>query len=181
MMVNRAEDVLSLFLPETYDVVWSAVILVIVAVFVYKFFMPKFNTIFDERARRIDGDMKQAKQAAAQAEKLKQEYEAELSAACLEAGQIRDEARSEASYIVSEAKTKAQDEANQITANAQRAIESERQQAIIALRQEVGVLATTLAAKIVGKQLADQQVQEAMIDQLIDGIDEDAQTLASGQ
>ena len=48
--MTQAASGIDLFIPEVYDIVWSLIILVIVAVFFYKFFMPKFNAIFDERA-----------------------------------------------------------------------------------------------------------------------------------
>ena len=38
--MTLAEGGIDLFIPETYDIVWSLIILVIVAVFFYKFFMP---------------------------------------------------------------------------------------------------------------------------------------------
>ena len=49
MMTIAASDGLKLFIPQVYDIVWSLIILVIVALFFHKFFMPKFNAIFDER------------------------------------------------------------------------------------------------------------------------------------
>ena len=51
--MTQAASGIDLFIPEVYDIVWSLIILVIVAVFFYKFFMPKFNAIFDERAAKI--------------------------------------------------------------------------------------------------------------------------------
>ena len=50
--MTQAASGIDLFIPEVYDIVWSLIILVIVAVFFYKFFMPKFNAIFDERAAK---------------------------------------------------------------------------------------------------------------------------------
>ena len=44
--MTQAASGIDLFIPEVYDIVWSLIILVIVAVFFYKFFMPKFNAIF---------------------------------------------------------------------------------------------------------------------------------------
>ena len=41
--MTQAASGIDLFIPEVYDIVWSLIILVIVAVFFYKFFMPKFN------------------------------------------------------------------------------------------------------------------------------------------
>lgn len=54
--MTQAASGIDLFIPEVYDIVWSLIILVIVAVFFYKFFMPKFNAIFDERAAKIQGN-----------------------------------------------------------------------------------------------------------------------------
>ena len=54
--MTQAASGIDLFIPEVYDIVWSLIILVIVAVFFYKFFMPKFNAIFDERAAKIRDD-----------------------------------------------------------------------------------------------------------------------------
>lgn len=50
-MVTAASE-MELFLPKSYDIFWSLVILIIVAVFFYKFFLPKFQAVFDERAAR---------------------------------------------------------------------------------------------------------------------------------
>ena len=52
MAFAAGDSKLALFLPEAYDLVWSLIILVILAVFFYKFVMPKFQAIFDERAEK---------------------------------------------------------------------------------------------------------------------------------
>ena len=162
---------ISLFIPEVYDIVWSLIILLIVAVFFYKFFMPKFNAIFDERARKIEGGIANAAKAQADATAAKEKYEAQLSTARVEASKIRDDARTEASHIIADARSRAESDAEQITANAQRSIASQRQQALVSLKGEVGVLATALAGKILGSELQDNKVQSSMIDQMIDHMD----------
>ena len=43
--MTQAASGIDLFIPEVYDIVWSLIILVIVAVFFYKFFMPKFSRL----------------------------------------------------------------------------------------------------------------------------------------
>ena len=169
-MTTLAEEKsgISLFIPEVYDIVWSLIILLIVAVFFYKFFMPKFNAIFDERARKIEGGIANAAKAQADAMAAKEKYEAQLSTARVEASKIRDDARTEASHIIADARSRAESDAEQITANAQRSIASQHQQALVSLKGEVGVLATALAGKILGSELQDGKVQSSMIDQMID-------------
>ncbi len=93
--MTLAEGGIDLFIPETYDIVWSLIILVIVAVFFYKFFMPKFNAIFDERAAKIEGNIAKAEQAKKDADEAKAKYEAQLSTARVDAAKIRDDARAE--------------------------------------------------------------------------------------
>ena len=170
-MVTAASE-MELFLPKSYDIFWSLVILIIVAVFFYKFFLPKFQAVFDERAAKIGGIAK-AEQAQKDADEAKAKYDAQLSNARVEASKIRDDARAEASHIIADARTRAEADAAQITATAQRSIESQQQQALVSLKGEVGVLATALAGKILGSKLESDDVQSTMIDQMIAELDSD--------
>lgn len=167
-MMTLAADGIQLFIPEVYDIVWSLIILVIVALFFYKFFMPKFNAIFDERAAKIEGNIAKAEEARQEADAAREKYEAQLSTARVEASKIRDDARAEASHIIADARSRAESDAAQITANAQRSIESQHQQALVSLKGEVGVLATALAGKILGSKLENDDVQSSMIDKMIE-------------
>lgn len=171
MMTIAASDGLKLFIPQVYDIVWSLIILVIVALFFHKFFMPKFNVIFDERAAKIEGNIAKAEQSKKDADAAKSKYEAQLSTARVEASKIRDDARAEASHIIADARSRAESDAAQITANAQRSIESQQQQALVSLKGEVGTLATALAGKILGAKLESDDVQSSMIDKMIDDLD----------
>ncbi|MCI1831818.1 MAG: F0F1 ATP synthase subunit B [Bifidobacterium sp.] len=166
-----AVDGIKLFLPETYDVVWSAIILVIIAVFFYKFFLPKLQSVFDERTAKIEGGIAKADKAQQDAAEAKKKYEAQLNTARVEASKIRDDARAEASHIIADARSRAETDAAQIATNAQRSIASQQQQALVKLKGEVGTLATALAGKILGAKLEDDAVQSHMLDQMIDGMD----------
>ena len=97
-----AANGVDLFLPETYDIVWSLIILIIVALFFYKFFLPKFQSVFDERTAKIEGGLAKAEQAQKDAEEAKKKYQAQLSTARVEASKIRDDARAEASHIIAD-------------------------------------------------------------------------------
>lgn len=166
---------ISLFIPELYDIVWSLVVLIIIAVAFYVLIMPKFQAVFDERAARIEGGIAKAEQAQREAEETKRKYEEQLSHARVEASKIRDDARAEASHIIADARSRAEADAEQITVNAQRAIESQQQAALVSLKGEVGTLATALAGKILGAKLQDDATQTAMLDQMIADLDSDEQ------
>ena len=51
--MTQAASGIDLFIPEVYDIVWSLIILVIVAVFFYKFFHAEVQCDL-RRARRQD-------------------------------------------------------------------------------------------------------------------------------
>ena len=168
-----AANGVDLFLPETYDIVWSLIILIIVALFFYKFFLPKFQSVFDERTAKIEGGLAKAEQAQKDAEAAQKKYQAQLSTARVEASKIRDDARAEASHIIADARSRAETEAAQITANAERSLESQQQKAMVNLKGEVGSLATSLASKILGSELQDSAVQTQMIDQMLADMEND--------
>ena len=143
------------------------------ALFFYKFFLPKFQSVFDERTAKIEGGLAKAEQAQKDAEEAKKKYQAQLSTARVEASKIRDDARAEASHIIADARSRAETEAAQITANAERSLESQQQKAMVNLKGEVGSLATSLASKILGSELQDSAVQTQMIDQMLADMEND--------
>lgn len=168
-MILAAEDsaVRNPLLPETYDIVWSAVVFVIILVAFWKVFLPKLQVMLDERAAAIEGNIAKADEAQAKAEAALQEYTAQLAGARQEAGEIRDSARSDATKIVAKAKDDATSEAARIAQAAQTQIEAERQSAVVSLRKEVGSLAIDLASGVVGEQLSDDTKASAMVDRFL--------------
>lgn len=154
-------------LPATYDIVWSAVVFIILLLAFWKVFLPRMQKMLDERAEAIEGNIAKADEAQAKAEAALQEYTAQLAGAREEAGEIRDSARADAGKIVAKAKEDATVEAARIAQNAQTQIEAERQAAVVSLRKEVGGLAINLASGVVGEQLADDQKASALVDRFL--------------
>lgn len=162
---------LKLFIPEWYDVIGSAVVMAIIGFFFYKMILPTFLAILDERTAKIEGGLNRAEEAQAEADALLAEYKAQLSEARAEAGRIRDNARSEATDIVSESRVKATSEADRILETSKRQIEAERAAAAVSLRNDVGALATELASKIVGESLEDSARQSRVVDRFLDELE----------
>lgn len=172
--VLAAEDEVEgwrLLVPASYDLLWSFVVLVVIAVVFYKLVLPKFTAVLDERTEKIEGGLAKADQAQEQAEAALAEYQRQLQEARTEAARIRDDARTEAGQIVAEAREKATAEAARIAENAQRQIEAERQQAAVSLRSDVGALATELASRIVGESLEDEVRRTRVVDRFLDELD----------
>lgn len=165
------------FIPAPFEIVWSLIFVAIIAFFVIKYLLPKMTAVLDERAAKIEGGLELAEKTQAEAADAKVETERELAAARKEAAGIREEANSDSTQIVAEARTKAQTEAARIAENAQRQIEAARQSAVVSLRADVGSLAAELASRIVGESLVDDARQSRVIDRFLDEIEE---TMGSG-
>jgi len=162
---------LDLFLPTWPDILWSAVVLGIIAFVFYRFIMPKFMAVLDKRTEMIDGGIKQAEQVRLAAQETLAERHKMLEEAQIEAAKMRDAARAEGAAIVKEQKEQAQREVARIEATAQRNLEAQRQAAEASLRADVGTLATQLAAKIIGASLANEATKADTIDRFIDDLE----------
>ena len=158
-------------LPPLYEIFWAAVVLLLILLVVGRFALPRLYAVLDERARRIQEGLDladKAKQEQAGAEKRATRL---VDEARREAARIRDNAQSEAKEIVAQARTDAQAEAAGIVEGAQRQILADKQAAQISLRTDVGMLASTLAERIVGEQLKDTALSERVIDRFLDELE----------
>ncbi len=162
---------LDVLIPAGFDLLWAAVVTVVIGFFFFKYLMPKMTALLDERTAKIEGGLELAKKAQEEAAAAKSEKEAELVAARREAAGIREEANAEGKAIRGEAREQAQAEAARILESAQRQIEAERSAAVVSLREEVGSLASELASRIVGESLAEDARQSRVIDRFLDELD----------
>jgi F-type H+-transporting ATPase subunit b len=160
-------------LPATYDIVWSSVVFVVVLFLFWRLVLPRYLALLDERTERIEGGLKKAEEAQAEAAALKEQFEAQLAEARADAGRAREEARAEGAAIIAQMRADAQAEAARIVESAQRTIEAERQQASSQLRQEVGRLAVQLSERIIGEAMTDDARQQRVIDRFLAEIEGD--------
>lgn len=163
-------------IPAVYDIIWSAVSIAVVAVVFVKFVIPAFTKVLDERTEKIEGGLKAGETARAEAATLRGEIERELTEARVEAARVREQAQEDGKAIIAEKRGQAQAEAARVLESAHRQIEADRQQAAATLRRDVGSLATSLAERIVGESLADDERRGRVIDRFLDELD--AQTPA---
>lgn len=154
-------------LPADYDIIWSAVIFVIVLFFFWKYALPRLQTILDDRSAAIEGQIEQAGEAKAEADAALEEYRKQLADARGEAAKIREQARLDGTKILTELKEQASVEAARIMANAQATIEAERQSALVSLRAEVGSLAIDLASGVIGESLSNDKKATAIVDRFL--------------
>ncbi|MBO3090288.1 F0F1 ATP synthase subunit B [Cellulomonas dongxiuzhuiae] len=169
---------IQLLLPASYDLLWSSIVLVVIAVAFYKYVLPKFQAVLDERTSKIEGGLALAETAQAEAAAQLAEYQQLLADARSEAARIREDARAEGGQILAESRARAQEEAARIAETAQRQIDAERQQAAVSLRADVGTLATQLASKIVGESLEDEARRSRVVDRFLDELEASTTTSA---
>ena len=163
-------------IPHIPELIFGFVMLGIVYLVVAKKVVPNIERAYEERRAAIEGGMKQAEEAQAQAQAALQSYEAQLAEARAEANTIREQAREEGASIIAELRRQANAEATRITESAKRQIEAERQQAVVQLRQEVGTMSTALASKIVGESLEDEVRQKGIVDRFLAELESGAVT-----
>ena len=158
-------------LPHAHEIFWAAIVLLLILLVVGRYALPRLYAVLDERARRIQEGLDladKAKQEQAGAEKRATRL---VDEARREAARIRDNAQGEAKEIIAKARTDAQAEAAGIIEGAQRQILAEKQAAQISLRTDVGMLASTLAERIVGEHLSDTALSERVIDRFLDELE----------
>jgi len=158
-------------IPESYDLLWSSVVFVILLAFFWFKVLPNFKKTLDARTEAIEGRLEAAEKAQAEAAAKTANIEAEQAEARAEAAKIREEARAEGAVILAELKEQASAEAARLTATAKSQIEAERQAALISLRAEVGSLAIDLASSVVGASLKNDKVASGVVDQFLSELD----------
>ena len=164
---HAEETPINPLIPPVYDIVWSALAFLIIAIFFWKFVLPRVQKTLDERSALIEGGIEKAQNAQAEAQAALDSYNRQLNEARSEAAAIREQARVDGGKILAELKEHANAEAARIAANAQVQIEAERQAALVSLRAEVGTLALTLASNIIGETLSDDKRANAVVDRFL--------------
>jgi F-type H+-transporting ATPase subunit b len=159
-------------LPTDAEFIIGTILFVLVFGVMAKVLLPRAQQVLTERTEKIEGGLARADEAQAEAKQLLDQYRQQLADARREAARLREEAREQGAQIIADMREQAQAEARRLTESAQAQIESERQHALIALRSEVGALATELASRIVGESLADQARQSRMVDRFLDELEQ---------
>jgi F-type H+-transporting ATPase subunit b len=153
--------------PQVPDLIYGSIVFIAVLVVFIVFVLPRLNSMLDARRDAIEGGIKRAEEAQADAQEALEKYNAQLAEGRAEAGRIRDQAREDAKAIRAELVEAANAEAARITSSARAAIESERQSALISLRAEVGSLAIDLASGVIGESLNNDKRSNDIVDRFL--------------
>jgi F-type H+-transporting ATPase subunit b len=159
-------------IPTWTELIIGIIAFLIVFGFLGRLLLPRAQKMLAERTNQIEGGLKRAEDAQAEAQQVLEQYRQQLAEARHEAARLREEAREQGAQIIAEMREEAQAEARRLTEAANAQIQSERQQALIALRSEVGALSTDLASRIVGESLTDEARQSRVVDRFLDVLEQ---------
>ncbi|MCC5574098.1 F0F1 ATP synthase subunit B [Microtetraspora sp. AC03309] len=164
-------------MPHLYELVVGVFSFLLVLVVVGKILTPRIQKTLNERTEAIEGGIKKAEDAQAEAQRTLEQYRAQLAEARQEAARLREEAREQGAQIKAELREEAQEEARRLIQAAHAQIEADRQQAFAQLRGEIGRLSTDLAGRIVGESLEDEARQRRVVDRFLEELEGTSQAV----
>ena len=161
-IVNEIAKPAEYFFPMIATIVVFLLVFGILATVVW----PKILGGLEDRQQKIQGDIEQAEQSRAEAEKAKADFEAQLAEARKQAAETVAQAKADAQRVADELRAANDAELTQLRTKAMADIESAKSAAVAEIHAEAGALATAVASKILGREItvADQQqlVQESL-------------------
>ncbi|MFT4125275.1 MAG: F0F1 ATP synthase subunit B [Gordonia sp. (in: high G+C Gram-positive bacteria)] len=129
-------------------------IFVVVLIVIRTYVVPPIVKVLDERDQRLAQTAKDNKDAAASYEDADREYNARMKAARADATGIRDEARAKGKEQLVAAKNEATQEADAALAKISAELKVEADNAVTTAKQDVSRLSETLAARVLGTDVA---------------------------
>lgn len=159
-------------LPMPYDMVYSAICALVIIILFWKYVLPKYNQVLDQREESISGSIARAEAAQAEAKAALEKYNAQLAEARAEAAQIREDARAKGKQIIEDAKIEETEERNRIVAAREKELLATRERIVADLRKEMGQHSVELAERLLGAQLDDNLKRGGTIDRFLDDLDQ---------
>jgi F-type H+-transporting ATPase subunit b len=152
---------------------------ILIVVFLARKVIPPINKAMTDRQNQIRKQFADLDEAQADARNAEREFREQLAQARHEAARIREDAREQGAAIIAEMRVQAQEESERILKHARAQLEAERSQAVQSLRNELGSMATTLAGRIVGESLEDDDRRARTVERFISALEEETGTAPS--
>ena len=162
---------MELFTPDFGLIFWMFVAFGVLFLILWKFAWPVILKSVDSRADLIDKGVEYAQNAKEQLDHAQQSADELVKSAQRRQADMLREADRLKSQIIDEARTAAQAEAQKVMDAAQASIVQQQKEAEEALRGSVGAIALDIAQKVVQQRLADDKVQQQLVDKLLTEIE----------
>jgi F-type H+-transporting ATPase subunit b len=168
-------------LPNVAEIIAAIVFALLLTFIIARFVVPRFEATYAERTAAIQGGLEKAEQAQQAAEAALQQYNDQLAQARTEAARIREEAKSEGTQILADLREQANAEVARIRSQGQAQLEAERASVMAQMRAEIGTLATTLASRIVGESLEDDERAQRTVDRFLAELEGEGEPAPAGR
>lgn len=149
--------------------IWTLVVFGILMFLLAKTAWPAILKSVEEREARIKGQIEAAERANADAQRLLQDYQAQLAQAKAEAQDLVAQGRQAGDKLREELAAKGRTEQEELLLRARREIALERDRAVAELRREAVELSIAAASKVIERNLdaeADRKLVREYIDQM---------------
>ena len=160
----------SILTPDLGLLFWMTLAFLVVFFVLSKFGFPAIVNMVEKRKIYIDESLQKAHEASERLTNIREEGEAILLEARQKQADILKEAAATRDAIVEQAQQKAREEGTRLISEARAEIDSEKQAALDAIRNQVAVLSVGIAEKVVRGKLADDKAQMDLIDRMLDEV-----------
>lgn len=162
---------MELFTPELGLVFWMFIAFAILFLILAKWGWPAIMKMIEERGDLIDMGVEYAQNAQEQLKHAREEAEKYIDEARKQQAEMLRDADRMKTQIIEEARAEASKEAKKQMDAAKLSIEQARKEAELQFRDEVSSFALEIASKVVRKQLEDDKAQSALVNSLLDEIE----------
>jgi len=159
-----------LVLPDIGLVFWNTVAFLLLLVVLGKFAWKPILKAINDREQGIEDALAKADKMKSELAAMQSENEALLAKAREERATLIKEAKETADKMVAEAKEKAKAQYDAIVADAQVAINQQKNAALTDVKNQVGALVIEVAEKVLRKELSSKAAQETYINELAEGV-----------
>ena len=161
---------MQLLTPDLGLFVWNLLAFLIVFFILKKFAWPAILKGLKEREDGIADAISTAERVKAEMAQLQSENETILAKAREERTVILREAKDHSDKMISDAKEKARSEFDRIVADAQLAIQQQKNAALTDVKNQVGALVIEVSEKILKRELSNKAEQEKYIKEIAEGV-----------
>ena len=161
---------MQLLTPALGLIVWTLLAFVVVYLVLKKYAWPAILGGLKKREETIAESLASAERIKAEMAQMRSENESLLAQAREERADMLKDAKHTADKMVSDAKEKAKAEYDKILADAQSAIQQQKNAVLTDLKNQVGSLIIEVAEKVLRQELNDKTKQENYIKQLTDEV-----------
>ncbi|MBL0267399.1 MAG: F0F1 ATP synthase subunit B [Chitinophagaceae bacterium] len=161
---------MELLLPKIGLLAWTLLAFLIVFFILRKLAWPAIIKGLRERENTISEALATAQKVKEEMALMKSENETLLAKAREERAAMLKEARETKDRIINEAKEQAKTEANKIITEAQAAINTQKMAALTEVKNQVGKLVIEVSEKVLRRELANKEAQEAHIKGMVDSV-----------